>query len=217
MQCHLVLTDRYRSLVDTIWTTGPQALRVAEMGGQRAAAETDHRVAGAGTGLQWVRVLVGGARYGVGALLSVVAYPVLAGIVYVVLLVWALATGQATGGPLGLPALLLVGVVVGTLCTVPAVATCAFAELVTVRMRVPRLALVLGSVAVDAVLTAVLSVLLLGRTDGWPLPAVATFLGALVVATPAAVIVAVTAHSGGALTNLVLRSAQRRAERRATA
>lgn len=183
--------------------------------GRRAVGVADRGLAGVVAGERWVRVLAGGARYGAAAVLSVVVYPVLAAVVYVALLAWALVTDQPTGGPFGLPVLVLVGALVGVVCTVLAVATCAAAELVTLRLRVPRFALVVGSLAANAALTAVLALLVLGRTNGWTVPTVVTVLGGLAVATPAGVVVVTAAHSGGALTGLVLRAARRRVERRA--
>lgn len=181
----------------------------------RVVDAADRGLAGVVAAEPWVRFLAGGARYGVAAVLSVVVYPVLAAVLHVLLLVWAVIADQDVGGPLALPFVVLLGAIVGVACTVVAVAVCAVVEMVTARRRVPRAVSILWSLVLYALPAAALA-WPLQQSDGWEIPPVATVAGVLAVAAPAVVVVVlVVAHSTGALTGLALRLARRRVDRTA--
>lgn len=197
-------------------TTGTTSEHAPRTTGERLTAAADAGIAGVVHHETGVRVLAGAARYGVAALVSVVVYPVLAAVLYIVLLVVATGTDQGLGGPLGLPMLVLLGAVVGVVLTAVAVAVSALAEVVGRRARAPRLAVAAVSVAVVGLLAAAVGGFQTATYDDAAASILRAAVTGALVAMPAAVIVTGVAQSGGVLTNLALRAARRRAERRAT-
>jgi hypothetical protein len=180
---------------------------------RRVGAAADRGLAGVVAADPWVRGAATLARYGAASLVSVVLYPVLAGVLYVLLLIWATITDEPAGGPLALPFGVLLGALVGLVCTVLAVVACGVVELATLRVRLARPWLLLLSWAVLGALAVAVGAVTVAPLDGSSADPALTVAVVLAVAAPAGLVVGAGVQSGAALTSLALRAARRRVVR----